>query len=310
MRTTHTPHPHASSAARSRAAQVLLTAAALLVACSTDPAAPAPSATDASASLADAASVRDAEASPTDAGLAAPDATSSGPDASTTVLDAATPMTDAGALGDAGTSTTPARQPILLVHGINGSSADFAVMVERLVQDGWPRAWVRALDFPDPRWGCNRDNADLVRDAVAELRRATGAARVDLVAHSMGVLSTRYYLKNLGGTAEVSTYVTLGGMHHGQRSACLNPLPVCVWQEICPRNPYLTDLNAPPATPGPVRWVSIYSLTDDTIEPASAHLDGAENIEFDGVDHAGPRGLTEDPGVYAEVLRVLAYPSP
>jgi len=137
-------------------------------------------------------------------------------------------MTDAGELADAGTSTTPPRQPILLVHGINGSSADFAVMVERLVQGGWPRAWVRALDFPDARWGCNRDNADLVRDAVAALRRTTGAARVDLVAHSMGVLSTRYYLKNLGGTAEVSTYVRLGGMHHGQRSACLNPLPVCV----------------------------------------------------------------------------------
>ena len=72
MRTTHTARPYASTTAKTRTVQVLLTTAALLSACSTDPAPPVPSAADA-ASLADAASVRDAEASPTDVGLAAPD---------------------------------------------------------------------------------------------------------------------------------------------------------------------------------------------------------------------------------------------
>ena len=35
------------------------------------------------------------------------------------------------------------------------------------------------------------------------------------VAHSMGTLSSRYFVKNLGGTELVNTYVTLGGLHHG-----------------------------------------------------------------------------------------------
>ena len=97
-------------------------------------------------------------------------------------------------------------------------------------------------------------------------------------------------------------------MHHGVRSACLNPLPVCVWQEICGSNPFLTQLNDEPATPGDLFWVSIYSLDDETVAPDSAHLEGAENIEFSGIDHAGPNGLLEVAAVYSEVLRVLRYP--
>lgn len=206
----------------------------------------------------------------------------------------------------------PAEPPaaVLFVHGINGSSAEFATMMNRLVQDGWPRSRLRAIDFPDPRWGCNIDNAAIVQSEVDMLLLTTGASRVDLVAHSMGAMSTRYFIKNLGGTQKVSTYVTLGGMHHGQRSACLNPLPVCVWQEICPTHAYLTQLNDVPATPGPVHWVSIYSLTDGTLDPSTSHLDGAENIEVTGVDHAGANGLTESLLVYPEVKRVLEYPSP
>ncbi len=262
---------------------------------------PAPA--DAGALDADAPPPTDAGSDPSDAGTTTSGDASEPPDTGSTPVDAGHAPTDAG-------PTPAARQPILFVHGINGSSADFAVMVDRLVQEGWPRTWLRALDFPSPRWGCNVDNAAIVQAEVERLRADTGAARVDLVAHSMGVLSTRYYLKNLGGTAAVSTYVTLGGMHHGQRSACLNPLPVCVWQEICPTHAYLTDLNAPPATPGPVHWVSIYSMADETIDPASSELVGAENVVFMGVPHAGAGGLTEDPGIYAELRRVLDYPSP
>jgi pimeloyl-ACP methyl ester carboxylesterase len=199
---------------------------------------------------------------------------------------------------------------VVFVHGINGSSAEFAVMIDRLVQDGWSRAQLHPVDFADPRWGCNADNAAAIRDAVEAALASSGATRVDLVAHSMGTLSARHYLKNLGGVDRVSTFVTLGGLHHGDRRACLNPLPVCVWQELCPTNPFLTQLNADPAAPGDLHYVSICSRTDGTVDLDVCRFDPAENIEVDGVDHAGANGLLEHPAPYPEVRRVLEYPSP
>ncbi|MEQ8272018.1 MAG: hypothetical protein RKU31_00050 [Deltaproteobacteria bacterium] len=217
-------------------------------------------------------------------------------------------MRDAGVTRDAGPMTA-LPDPVLFVHGINGSSAEFDVMRMRLVDDGWPANRLFALDFEDPRWGCNVDNAQTIADEVARILQTTGASRIDLVAHSMGTLSSRHFLKVLGGTAQVNTYVTLGGLHHGNRLACLNPLDVCVWQELCPTNELLTNLNADPATPGDLAWVSIFSTDDGTVPVASSTLDGAENIEVSGVPHAGPGGLTEAEVVYDEVVRVLEYPA-
>lgn len=42
---------------------------------------------------------------------------------------------------------------------------------------------------------------------------------MDVVAHSMGSLSSRYYLKNPGGTARVDEWVSIGGPNHGTYTA-------------------------------------------------------------------------------------------
>jgi triacylglycerol lipase len=228
----------------------------------------------------------------------------------TAAMDAA--LGDAGELDaasfDGGEPEPEGPRPIVFVHGVNGSSAEFDVMIGRLVGEGWPPEFLYAIDFADPRWGCNVDNADTIAETVGRVMMETGETRVDIVAHSMGTLSSRYYIKNLGGTEVVNTYVTLGGMHHGIRSSCLNPLPVCVWQELCATGEYVEGLNADPSTPGELFWVSIYSTDDSVVPPESAYLEGAENIEVSGVDHAGANGLLEHEIVFPHVLRVLSYP--
>lgn len=203
-----------------------------------------------------------------------------------------------------------ARRPLVLVHGINGSPANFDVMAARLVADGWPEDWVVRFAAADPAWGCNVDNAAALAALVEEVRRATCQARVDIVAHSMGTLSSRYYVKNLGGSERVNTYVTLGGMHHGLLSPCFAPdfLGVCVWKELCQWGEYITQLNADPATPGALHWVSIYGTADETVSNESSHLEGAENIAIEGAEHDGVNGLLQREDAYAEVLRVLGYP--
>lgn len=204
----------------------------------------------------------------------------------------------------------PTPRPILLVHGINGSSDNYAVMVQRLIDEGQPKSLIFLFDAVDPSWTCNVDNAAAIDVLVKKILADTGFARIDLIAHSMGTISTRYWLKFMGGTQWVNTYVTLGGMHHGLFSPCLAPefLGVCVWQELCETGKFIAALNADPATPGALHWVSMMGTADTTVPNASSTLEGAENIVFEGVEHSGPKGLLEVPEVFAEVLRVLAYP--
>ena len=201
-------------------------------------------------------------------------------------------------------------RPILLVHGINGSSENYAVMVQRLIDAGWPEDEIFLFDAEDPSWGCNVDNAHVIQALVESILTTTCQPRIDLVAHSMGVVSTRHFLKFLGGVDVVNTYVTLGGMHHGEFWSCLKPdwVDICVWNEICESGEFMEQLNADPATPGDTHWVSIYGSADETIPNESSHLEGAENIKLEGVEHSGPNGLLEREDVFLEVLRVLEYP--
>lgn len=237
---------------------------------------------------------------------AAPEATSApeAPTSDTSAPTGTTPSTPEGA--------DPAvDMPIVFIHGINGDASNWDLVIERLIADGWPEDRLFARTFDDPEWGCNVDNASTIDTWVQAVLEETGAERVNLVAHSMGALSSRYYVKNLGGQAVVNTYATLGGMHHGLLSACSPDFPFkpCVWEEICSLGDYVAQLDEEPATPGELHWVSIYGTADETVPSWSSELDGAENISIEGVEHDGASGLQADPATYAELSRVLRYPA-
>lgn len=218
-------------------------------------------------------------------------------------LDAPEGPYDAGAIGEEPNAALP--DPVLFVHGANGSEHDWDTLRRRLVEMGWPTSHLAAHTFPDPRYGCNRDNAHLVKTWAMDLMTNTGASRIDLVAHSMGSLSSRTFVKSLGGSAFVNTFVLLGAMNHGLVPPCFSPLPVCVWQELCASGPFIAGLNAPPACVPGVRYVSIFGGLDSTVPNASSALDCAENILVPGVEHAGGAGLQESPVVAEEVARIL-----
>lgn len=231
-------------------------------------------------------------------------------DAGMPVVDAGQPPFDAG-VPDAGDGLP---DPVLFIHGINGSANDYSAMVERLKADGWPADRLMTRTFSDPAQGCNVDNANAIKQWATELMAATRTTRIDLVAHSMGTLSSRRYLKALGGSAVVNTFVSLGGMNHGLGgSVCLGAqLPDnlggrCTWRELCESMSYVTELNATPATPGPATWVTIAGGADTTVPNASTFLAGAENVVVPGVTHDGASGLQQDPMVYEHVKRVLRY---
>lgn len=271
---------------------VVLAAIPIAVACAAD------SATVATDALPSAPSSTTEDAAPPNTGHSSPTPV---PTATATPTDAGVADADAGEL---------VHDPVVFVHGINGSSEDFKVMIGRFILDGWPQDRLSAIDYPDPSLGCNVDNAETLRQHVQSFLAQTGAKKFDLVAHSMGSLSSRKFVRDLGGAAVVSTFVTLGGPHHGIASACLNPIDMCPTKELCATKPFLTALNTAPLTPGPAIWVSMFSHADKTVPWESSPIDGAENIPFDGIDHDGANGLLERPEVYAQVKRVIQYPNP
>ncbi|MFD0345450.1 esterase/lipase family protein [Kitasatospora aburaviensis] len=64
---------------------------------------------------------------------------------------------------------------------------------------------------------------------VDDVLRRTGADRVDIVAHSLGSLPSRWYVRFGGGAAKVGHWISLAGPNHGTTVAWLCAL----WDQGC-----------------------------------------------------------------------------
>ena len=166
--------------------------------------------------------------------------------------------------------------PILLIHGYRGSASNFSELQPWLAARG---RTVVALSLPSQD---NKVNAQYIKDQIAE----RGWSRVDLVMHSMGGLSGRYFIKSLGGTATVQAYVSLGAPHYGIYPACL--LPGFHGGQMCPWNSWLNALNSGDDTPGGSAWATIYSRNDEIVPDDRSRLDGgACHFQVSGISHDG-----------------------
>jgi triacylglycerol lipase len=206
----------------------------------------------------------------------------------------------AGTASPAGAQT--GADPILFVHGWNSSASAWNTMIDRFVAAGYPRTRLSAITY-----NSNQSNATIaqqVRSAADALRASTGASRIDVVTHSMGGLSGRYYLKNLGGAALVDEFVSLGGPNHGTNwaYACYPFSAGC--RDMVPNSGFLNALNSGDETPGASRYGAFYSTCDEIINPdTSTRLDGADNREVGCLSHSA---LRTDAGVFATVRGFVA----
>ena len=116
----------------------------------------------------------------------------------------------------------------------------------------------------------------------------------------MGGISSRYYVKNLGGLTKVKTFVSLAGANHGTYTAI-----ACAWFDpgcfqMVPGSSYLNALNSGDETPGSLNWATWWSSSDGTINPPSSTvLSGAQNTEVAGISHTG---ILTDSGVGTSVV--------
>jgi len=176
-----------------------------------------------------------------------------------------------------------ASEPILFVHGFSGAAWNWDVMIDRFEAAGYPPAELRAISYNSAQ--SNTATAQEVSQEVQELKAATGAAQIDIVTHSMGGLSSRYYLRNLGGTGNVDDWVSIGGPNHGTwTAAACSLLASC--REMIPGSSFLRALNSGDETPGSVRYGTFWSPCDEIINPdGSVLLSGATNTRIGCIGH-------------------------
>lgn len=179
-------------------------------------------------------------------------------------------------------STAPiTHDPILFVHGYGGNGGNFCAMIDRFRADGWTDRELYAYNYSFI--ASYAADAEEIRAQVDQILATTGATKVDIIAHSAGSVSSRYYLKNLGGAAKVDAWVSLGGPNHGTDTAFNCSFTPCV--EIQPGSAFLAALNTGDETPGSTRYGTWWSPCDETSLPASVPLVGATNHQTACIGH-------------------------
>jgi pimeloyl-ACP methyl ester carboxylesterase len=108
------------------------------------------------------------------------------------------------------------QNPILFVHGIEGTGAQFESQKMRFMSNGYPESWIDEVDYNSTRAVADKSEVDQqIDDAIAALKQRTGRSKVDVVAHSLGTSVMYDYLTN-GATAaqrraNVAHYINVDG---------------------------------------------------------------------------------------------------
>jgi triacylglycerol lipase len=173
----------------------------------------------------------------------------------------------------------PSAPPVLLVHGYLCNRACWWWLRRKLKAQ---HLVVATLNL-EPLFGDIDDFAEQLHRRIEVLTAETGGNRVVLIAHSMGGLAARSYLKRHGGS-RVAQLITLASPHHGTRVA-----RVAVGldgRQMEPTSQWLAQLAAGESMTVPT--VSLWTASDELVVPQdSCCLPGARNVVVSAVGHVG-----------------------
>jgi pimeloyl-ACP methyl ester carboxylesterase len=140
--------------------------------------------------------------------------------------------------------------------------------------------------------------------AVERIRAQTGAAKVDIVCHSMGGLAARYYLRHFEGHMYVRRLVTIATPHQGTKWARW-PLNQSL-RDMMPGNPLLAEMEEDMDFEG-VKCLNIRAAWDQIVWPHELSVWGphATDHELPFSEHWA---IQLDPRTLALVLTLLEAP--
>lgn len=168
------------------------------------------------------------------------------------------------------------RGPVLLLQaGYVNNGAVWFFTARALERRGF-----RVYTMDHPVFASIDTMGELLAGRIDEVLATTGEQNLTLVAHSMGGLVCRAYLRQFGG-AKVEQLVTLGSPHHGTFHAYIASGPNGLQMRL--GNPWLAKLGDTPVT---VPFTSIFSAHDTVISPQeSSRMTGAVNVQISGIGH-------------------------
>jgi triacylglycerol lipase len=210
-------------------------------------------------------------------------------------------------------------EPVLLVHGTftNPEENWSWNYGNALPAAGYDVCTVR---LPDRATGDIQVSSEYVVHALRRIFDRTGS-KVDVLGHSQGGLQPRWALRWWPSLrTKVDDVVTLGSPHHGTTVAdaatLLGSSPPAGWQ-MRTTSRFIAALNSVDETPGPVSYTSLYTLTDELVQPvvptATAALAGGRNILVQDlcpgrlVEHVG---LAYDAAVHDMVIDAFTSSGP
>ncbi|HMO45202.1 MAG TPA: alpha/beta fold hydrolase [Rubrivivax sp.] len=192
------------------------------------------------------------------------------------------------------------RRGLVLVHGF--------VCNRGIWNPWWPR--LRALGVPciavnlEPVFGAIDRYPASIEAAVQRLTHATGQPPL-LVAHSMGGLAVRAWMRDFDGESRVHGVVTIGTPHHGTWLGRFGFAPNT--RQMRRDSRWLQALAAAEPATRYRRFTCFWGHCDNIVFPAStATLPGADNRHLRAHAHVH---MLQHPAVLATVLQRLAEPA-
>ena len=210
------------------------------------------------------------------------------------------------------------REPVLLVHGTGATPEDNWGWnyLPVLPQQGWDVCTVR---LPNRALGDIQVTSEYVVHAIRTISERSGR-KVDVLGHSQGGLQPRWAVRWWeGARAAVDDLITLAAPNHGTVAAAGCGAAACfpAAHQMKQGSAFITALNGTDETPGDISYTSIYSLTDELVQPAApeptARLEGASNILLQDLcpGRVGEHALlAADAVVYAMVVDAFLQPGP
>lgn len=208
--------------------------------------------------------------------------------------------------------------PVVLVHGTFGDmSVSWNLISPALALDGY---CVFALDYGNRGTDPIEDSAAEVEAFVDRVIAATGADRVSIVGHSQGGMMPRYFIKFLGGRAEVDDLIGLVPSNHGTTNPLAPPAGdfgcvACTQQAA--GSSFIQNLNSGDETPGSVSYTQVTTRYDEVVTPyLSAYLEPGPRTTNVTVQDRCPLDVTEhlgiiyDPVALQWVMDALGRPGP